>query len=141
MNIQHLNHPKKDFESLNLNKCVNRLVYGFSIKWISKNGKQSAKPILFYILEDDPSKLQWLVSGKSPLRCRIDLKTVIYITDTATVLRPKQMEKYEGACLLSIHYGLDEELILLFNDEISKVEWWCGLQHFIKLSQKEEKNL
>ena len=141
MSVQYLKYSKKDFELLDQDKCINRLVYGFPIKRISKNGKQSPEPILFYILEDDPTKLQWLINGKSPLRCRIDLKTVIYITDTVTVFRPKLMEKYEGACLLSIHYGLDEELILLFDDEISKAEWWCGLQHFINLSQKEEKDL
>lgn len=140
MSMQIRKVAKKDFDNLDINKCINRLIYGQSIYKITKKGKKLPQKIHFFILENDTSKLQWM-HGSNMTRCRIDLKTVTYISELPTVVNAKAIEKYDNSLLLSIHYGRDEELLLLFDNKETKFEWWCGLQYFVDEAQDEEANL
>jgi hypothetical protein len=116
------------------------LTYGTSIQKITKGGGGTPHYVFFYIFEDDLTQLQW-ISNNKPLRdSRIDLKNVTNISETPTVAKKKKIDKYDPSLLLSIHCGVNEELLLLFDDETKKKEWWCGLQYFVEKAQIAQSN-
>ena len=139
LHLQTGTFTKRAFPDLNPNKCVNRLIYGSVIDKITKNGEGKTHPIFFYILEDDLTQLQWISNSKKFRDTRIDLQTVTSISDMPTHAKKKLLTRYQASGLLSVHYGLNssEELLLHFEDEKVKREWWCGLQYFIEEAQKE----
>lgn len=130
---------KKDFEQSDINKCINLLIYGTPIKRITKKVYKRPKPTMFYIWESDLTKLQWISKNKSLRDCRIDIKTISHISELPTYIKAKAIEKYDSSLLLSIHYGQNEELVLLFNDQRTKFDWWCGLQYFVEEAHHEER--
>lgn len=123
-------YTKKDFSSLDQNKCIDKLAYGTMVKKITKKGNGSLRSVLFYINEDDPSQLQWLSTVKEYWRSRIDLLKVKTITERPMSKLTKKAQAHANN-LLCIYYGADEELLLVFDNPNDKLEWWCGLQYFI----------
>jgi len=141
LSFQTVTLVKKEFETTDINTCINLLIYGTPIKRITKKIYKRPKPTMFYIWEHDMTKLQWISKTKDLRDCRIDIKTISHISELPTYIKSKAIEKYDSSLLLSIHYGQNEELVLLFNDEKMKRDWWCGLQYFIEEAHNEERQL
>jgi len=127
----------KDFNGLDIDKCVNHLIYGTRINKVTKDGYGTSHPVLFYILESDLNKLQWISKRKLHRDSKIDLRTVRSISEFPTVINKKKLAKYNQSLLLSIHHGTHSELVLCFDSIEQKTEWWCGLQYFIEKAQLE----
>ena len=136
--MQSANFTSKRFDDLDLNACINHLIYGTTIQKITKQGNGRTHSIFFYIFEDDFSQLQWISNLKQLRDSRIDLKSVTSITETPTALKRKKIDKYDASLLLSIHHGNNEELVLTFPDLDLKREWWHGLQYFVQKAQLEQ---
>ncbi len=102
------------------------------LKKMTKKGNGKPHSVIFYIFEEDLTKLQWISHKKLLRDTRIDLRTVTRITEVPTVMKAKAQLKYDQSLILSIHYGNDQEIVLLFEDSETKTEWWCGLQYFIQ---------
>lgn len=102
------------------------------IKKMTKKGNGRPHKRIFYIFEEDLTKLQWLSDRKLNRDTRIDLRTVSRITEVPTAMKAKAQLKYDKNLILSIHYGNDQEIVLLFEDSEAKMEWWCGLQYFVQ---------
>jgi len=129
---------KKEFAGINVNKCIDKLSYGTSIKKLRKRGKGSPHSVMFYIYEDDPTRLQWLSSFKEYWRSRIDLTSIRIIQEQPLFKMTKTMQKYHQQ-LLCIYYGTDGELLLIFDSPTEKYEWWCGLEYFIARAKQFQK--
>ena len=120
------------FENHALNESINLVSYGVKISKVCKKGKFSHRCI-FYILEDDPSFLQWISSKKSYITSRINLSSVSSISDRPNWKLPGKLSKEPH--VLCITYGDslgdNHDLILNFVDSNTKMLFWQGLQHFI----------
>jgi hypothetical protein len=128
--IQVQRFPRKDFGELPVNKGINRLIYGMAIKKTTNKGNGPFHPVVYYILEDDLSTLQWVSAKKSFIRTRINLKTVTAIAEMPTKTVGKMIDK-SSQVLLCINHGKGEEMVLQFETVQEKLEWWCGLQDFV----------
>lgn len=138
MDSQALGYIKKNFEGLDLNKCISRLVYGSQILKIAKKGSNKPLKALFHIMENDISKLTWSMNKMGLKRSVLDLKAVTNISEIPLFVS-KTIRNYPPAFLLSVQYLHGKELILFFNTIAEKKEWWCGLQYFVEEAQKSTK--
>jgi len=138
METQALGYIKKNFDDLDLNKCISRLVYGSQIMKIAKKGSNKPLNALFHIMENDISKLTWSINKMGMKRSVLDLKSVTNISEIPLFVS-KAIRNYNSSLLLSVQYMNGKELILFFNTVDVKREWWCGLQYFVEEAQKSTK--
>lgn len=132
-------YTRREFPGIELNKCVNKLSYGVPVKKLTKRGKGSWHYVTFFIHEDDATKLQWVSSTKEYSRSRIDLLRITTIGEYPTFAMTNELQKYSKQ-LLCIYHGGGNELLLLFDNQVEKLEWWCGLQYFITRAHESQKN-
>lgn len=125
------------FQHLSLDRCIKKLIYGSFIKKLTKKGNGKAKKTFFYLYESDLSQLRWISKNKIFRDSKIDLRTVTTVSETPVSLKRKKMTKYEDEEVLSILFGKEEELILIFDTRDDKLDWWCGIEYFIQKSKSQ----
>mmetsp|Transcript_39467 Transcript_39467/g.35224 ORF Transcript_39467/g.35224 Transcript_39467/m.35224 type:complete len:86 (-) Transcript_39467:2095-2352(-) len=53
------------------------------------------------------------------------------------MMKDKLFAKLDQKKLLCLHYNVKDELVLLFNSEKEKIEWWYGLEYFVKEAKND----
>ena len=90
---------------------------------------------VFYLQEDDFSLLQWISKKKLYSDSRIDLKSVVNISDNPT---QNALKKIKSDRLLCLTLGETQFLAIEFPDVNTKELWWQGIQYFILLSKSQQ---
>ena len=121
-------------KEVNVQKGIDRLSYGMNIYKLTRKGKSAKKLVTFYISDEDATKLQWISHLKDVRNSRLDLCTVSSVSDSPSFPLPKKM-KLSIPLLLTIFYGSDQNLLLIFQNPEEKMEWWAGLEYFIQRAQ------
>ena len=129
---------QREFPNLDLNRCINKLIYGAMIKKYTKRGTGQLHPIWFYISDSNSSLLQWISSKKPFTQTRINLKNVTALSDLPTKIVGKPINKFSKLYLV-INHGRGQEMVLQFDNIIDKEQWWCGLQYFVLLAINDQR--
>lgn len=125
-------------KDVNLQKGINRLSYGMFISKIKKPKKSQLQQVCLYIHDEDTTKLQYISSIKEPKKSKIDLLSVTSVSDSLSVPLHKKLKQY-NSLLLTVFYGSAQELLLIFKTLEEKMEWWAGLEYFIKRAHDMKK--
>ena len=88
-------------------------------------------------MDNDLSILQWISTSKPFTKSRINLKTVTSLSELPILTVGKQINK-NSRLYLVINHGRGQEMILQFDSEMEKHQWWCGLQYFVLLAVAEQ---
>ena len=132
-----------DFAHLNLNKCIDTLVYGTTVKMIKnkkKNKIDTPSIFVFSICESNFNELQWIHKHKNKLN-KIDLGLITSISHYYRSSNEKSFLDYNHELVLVIMYGKNKKLTILFDDYHIKEHFWCGLRHFMDKHYLEEVTL
>ncbi len=121
-------------QNVNLQKGIDRLSYGIGIRILLKKVKSAKNVFFFYINEEDSSKLQWISNSKGLHTSRLDLCTVSSVSESPSFPLPKKLKQFMPL-LLTIFHGGTQELLLIFKSPEEKIEWWAGLEYFIRRAQ------
>ena len=131
-----------DFAHLDMNQCINTLVYGTTVQMIrNKKKNKNKKPgiFVFSLCENDFHSLQWFYKFKNKKNVeKIDLGMISSVSHFNSPSDEKKPMKYDKKLILEIMYGRNQKLALLFNDYHTKELFWCGLNHFMDKFHAEE---
>ena len=109
----------KKFFPHTMNQAINMLIYGVHVQKY-KNNYSNHHFVFFYILENGLDILQWFSPTKRLDQSRLDLKTVIGITDTTMQRSPKK-RKFRPKYILVITYN-EYKILKNFNKERTRKE-------------------
>lgn len=126
------NFAFKVFDGHNLNKAINLLIYGVSVKKLTKNHHKKSEKLQVYLKESDLGVLQCLSFKKNVIhKFKIKLSQIHNITDTFEIKTSSSLKKL---FVLSLVYGpLNSILMLEFESSEKKMLFWEGVQHLYLL--------
>ena len=127
-----------EFAHLDLNKCIDTLVYGTTVRMIkNKNKNKTPAVFVFSLCEDNFNELQWIQKHKNKLK-KMDLGMISSVSHYNKLKNETKPLSYDYNLILEIMYGKNQRLVLLFDDFYKKELFWCGLRHFIDKQSLDE---
>lgn len=123
----------KHFEGHHLDKAINLLIYGVSVKDLTKS-KNQAERVFIYIKENNIAALTLFSLRKKVFKkMKIKLRQINNINDYLQSKSPYITKKENS---LNIFYNSNKSSLLIeFEDNDKKMLFWEGLQYFYQLAK------
>ena len=103
-----------------------------------KKLKKKPSQYTFFVNPQTCNELFWINRSKQRLK-KIGLTDITSIsTYTEVHKKDKASTNTEQLETLKVSYGKDEKIVLVFENQNAKEQFWKGLQHFVDKVQKEE---